>query len=79
MLERYLDVRFPVEKTLIGYKINNPLSEPEYVALAAIVRALKYIQLGSEKLCRRDVTFLVLKEFFLSPLRNFLNKTLPFH
>ena len=32
------------------------LSEAEYVSLAAIVRALIPIQLGSEKLCSRDVT-----------------------
>ena len=50
MLERYLDVRSPVEKALIDYKINNPLSEAEYASLAAIVHALKSIQLGSEKL-----------------------------
>ena len=52
------------KKTLIDHKINIPLSEAEYVALAAIVRALKPIQLGSEdfqlfsELCRRDVTVL---------------------
>ena len=40
----------------INYKINNPLSEAEYVALhAAIVHALKPIQLVSEKLCSQDV------------------------
>ena len=41
---------------MIDCKINNPLSEAEYVALAAIVCAMKSIQLGSEKLCSRDVT-----------------------
>ena len=56
MLERYLDLRSPVEKTLIDYKINNPLSEARHVALAVMVRALKPIQLGSEILCSRDVT-----------------------
>ena len=49
MLARYLDQRSPVEKTLIDYKINNPLREAEYVALAAIARALKPIQLVSDK------------------------------
>ena len=43
---------------MTDYKINNPLNEAEYVALAAIVRALKPIQLGCEKLCCRDVTLL---------------------
>ena len=43
---------------MIDYKIINPLSEAEYVALAAIVRALKPIQLGSKNLCSRDVTLL---------------------
>ena len=79
MLERYLDLRFPVGKTLIDYKINNPLSEAEYVALAAIVRDLKLIQLGSDKYCSQDVTLLSADSFFLSSLRNFTNKTLPFH
>ena len=41
---------------MIDYKISNPLCEAEYAALDAIVRALKAIQLGSEKLCSRDVT-----------------------
>ena len=39
-------------------EINNPLNETEYVALAAIIHALKPIQLGSEKLCNQDVTLL---------------------
>ena len=43
MLERYLDLRSPVEKTMIDYKINKPLSEAEHVALAAIFRDLKPI------------------------------------
>ena len=43
---------------MIDYKINNPLREAEYVALAAIVRALKPIQLDSDKLCSKDMTFL---------------------
>ena len=45
MLERYLDLKSPVENILIDYKIIDPLSEAEYVALAAIVRALTPIQL----------------------------------
>ena len=40
MLEQFLDLKSPVEKTLIDYKINNLLSEAEYAALTAIVRAL---------------------------------------
>ena len=56
MLERYLDPRSPVEKTLIDYKINNHLHESGYVALAAIIGALKPIQLGSEEHGSRDVT-----------------------
>ena len=51
MLERCLDLRSPVEKTLIDYKMNITLSEAEYVELAAIIRALKLIKLGSENLC----------------------------
>ena len=43
---------------MIDYKINDPLSEAEYVALIAIIRVLKPIQLGSKKLCSRDVTLL---------------------
>ena len=43
---------------MIDYKINNPLSEAEYVALAAIVRALTPIQLSYEKFCGRVVTLL---------------------
>ena len=35
--------------------MNNPLIEAEYVALAAIIRALKPIKLGSENLCSWDV------------------------
>ena len=58
MHERFLDLRSPVEKTLIDYKIYNPLTEAEYVSLAVIVRALKPIQLGSEKHCSRDVALL---------------------
>ena len=58
MLERYLDLKYPVEKTLIDYKINNPLSESEYVALSPIVHVLKPIQLGSEKRCSQEVTLL---------------------
>ena len=58
MLERYLNLRSPAGKKLIDYKRNNPLSEAEYVTLTAIVRALKPIHLGSEKLCRRDVTLI---------------------
>ena len=58
MLERILDLRSPVKKqTLIDYKIHNPLNEAEYVAHVAIVRALKPIQFGSDKLFRWDVTF----------------------
>ena len=56
MLEQYLDLRCPEEKALTDYKIKNPLSEAEYVTLAAIVRTLKPIQLDSEELCSRDVT-----------------------
>ena len=59
MLHRCLDLCSPVEKTLIDYKINKPLSEAEYVVLAAIVCALKPIQLGSGKLCSRDLTLLI--------------------
>ena len=43
---------------LIDCKINNPLSEAEYVAQAVIVLALKPIQLGSEKLRSRNVILL---------------------
>ena len=64
MLERYLDLRSPVEKTLIDYKINNPLSGAEYVALAAIAGALKPIKFGSEKLCSRDMTLLSVEGVF---------------
>ena len=66
-------------KNIDRHKINNPLREAEYVALAAIVRALKPIQLGSEQLCSLDVTLLSAEGVFLSSLRNFMNKTLPFH
>ena len=57
LLVRYLVLRSLVEKALIGYKINNHLSEAEYVALAAIVRALKPIHLGFEKLYKKIVDF----------------------
>ena len=77
ILERYLDVRSPVEKTLMDYKINNPLCEAENVVLAAIVLVLKPIHLGSEKLCGRDVAPLSAEGVF--SLRNFVSKTLPFH
>ena len=76
MLDRYLDPSSPVEKTLIDYTINNTLSEAEYVVLAAIVRALKPIQLSYEKLCSRDVTLLSAEGAFSFTLRNFMNKTL---
>ena len=66
MLERYFDLRSPVEKALIDYRINNPLSEAEYVALAAIVCALKPIKLGYEKLCSRNVTLLSAEGVFSS-------------
>ena len=59
MFERCLDLRSPVEKTLIGYKINNLLSEAEYFALAAIIHALKPTHSGSDKLCSRDVKLLM--------------------
>ena len=52
------------KKTLIYYKINNPLCEAEYVTLAAIVRALNPIQLGAEKLCSRDVTLFSAERVF---------------
>ena len=68
MLERYIDLRSPVEKN-IDLTIFT-LSEAEYVSLAAIVRAKKPIQLGSEKHCSRDVThlsaegvFFIIEEF----------------
>ena len=61
MLERHLDLTSPVKKILIDYTMNNPLSEAEYVA---IVRALKPIQLGPEKLCCRDVTLLIYDRVF---------------
>ena len=64
MLERYLDLRSPGGKTLIDYKINNPLSEAECVVLAAIAGALKPTQLGSEELCSRDVTLLSVEGVF---------------
>ena len=79
MLEENLDQRSPVEKTLTDYEIKNPLSEAEYVSLAATVRALKPIQLGSDKLCSRDVTLLSTEGVFLSSLSKFINKTQPFH
>ena len=71
MLERYLYLRTPVEKSLIDYKVNNPLSEAENVALAVIVHALKPIQLGSEKFCSRDMTLLSadgVSSFFIDEL-----------
>ena len=46
MLERCLDLRSPLEKTLIDYKINDPFSEAEYVAFTAIVCALRPILLS---------------------------------
>ena len=49
---------------MIHYEIIHSLSEAEYVALAAIVRALKPIQLGCEKLCCQDVTHLSAKGVF---------------
>ena len=51
MLVQYLDLRSPVDKALIVYEINNPLSEAEYVAHTATVHALKPIQLGTENPC----------------------------
>ena len=71
MLERYLDLRFPVEKSLTDYKTNYPLSEAENVALAAIVRDLKPIHLGSEIHCSRDMTHLSAEGFF-----SFINEEL---
>ena len=66
MLERFLDLRTPVDKkTLIEYKINHPLCEAEYVAFAAIVGAMKHIQFGSEKLCSRDVALLIAEGDFI--------------
>ena len=47
-----------MEKSLIDYKINNPFSEAEYIALAAIAYAWKSIKLGPDKLCSRDMTLL---------------------
>ena len=64
MFEGYLDLRSPVEKTLIDYKMDDPLGEAEYVALTAIVRALKPIKLGCGKPCGRDVTRLSAKGVF---------------
>ena len=46
------------------HKINDPLSEADYVAHAAIDRVLKPIQFGSEKLCSRDVTILCAEGVF---------------
>ena len=60
---------------MIDYKINNPLSEAEYIAHAAIVCALKPIQLSSEKHCSRDVKLASAEAVLLSSLRNFMNKT----
>ena len=54
------------KKTLIVYEINNPSSEAEYVALTAIIRALKPIQLGCEKPCSQNVTLLSAEEVFSS-------------
>ena len=48
---------------MIGYEIKNHFGEAEYVALAAIVRTLKPIQLDSE-LCSRDVTLFIAKGVF---------------
>ncbi len=58
MLERYLELRMPVEKTLIDYKVKNPVSEAENVAVNNIVRALKPVEVGSVNLCSRDSTLL---------------------
>ena len=44
MFERYLGMRSHVENISIYYKINNPIIEEEYVALAAIACALKHLK-----------------------------------
>ena len=51
MLEPFFDIRSPVEKILIDCKINKPLSEAGYTVHAALLRVLKHIRLGFEKLC----------------------------
>ena len=58
MHKRFLDLRSPVKITSVDSKINNPLSEAEYVVLAAVFRALKSSRLCPKKLCSRDVTLL---------------------
>lgn len=58
MLDRFLEIKSAVAKTLIDYKIKLDITDREYTALNDIVLALQPVKAGAERLCSRDATLL---------------------
>ena len=72
MVERFLEVKSAIIKSLVDLKVNCELSRKEFAALENLEKVLQPVKLGAEKLCNREATLLTTEavlNFMCSELR----------
>ncbi|GFV18931.1 uncharacterized protein TNCV_4758161 [Trichonephila clavipes] len=64
MLERFLGIKSIISKALIAIKEKQMMVNVEFETVTAIVKGLKSLKIGLEKLCSRNVTLLTAEGVF---------------
>ncbi|GFU33659.1 uncharacterized protein TNCV_2830341 [Trichonephila clavipes] len=64
MLERFLEIKSAISKALIDVKEEQKMVNVEFETVTTIVKVLKPVKIGLEKLCSRNATLLTAKEVF---------------
>ncbi|GFX19514.1 uncharacterized protein TNCV_2074231 [Trichonephila clavipes] len=71
MLERFLEIMSAISKALIDIKEEQMMVNVEFETVTTIVKALKPVKIGLEKLCSRNATLLTADGVFSFIIREF--------
>ncbi|GFT87423.1 uncharacterized protein TNCV_4050691 [Trichonephila clavipes] len=64
VLERFLEIKSAISKALIGIKEEQMMVNVEFETVTTIVKGLKPVKIGLEKLCSRNATLLTAEGVF---------------
>ncbi|GFU85781.1 uncharacterized protein TNCV_1069261 [Trichonephila clavipes] len=64
MLERFLEIKSAISKALIDIKEEQMMGNVEFETVTTIVKVLKTVKIGLEKLCSRNATLLTAEGVF---------------
>ncbi|GFT13645.1 BED-type domain-containing protein [Trichonephila clavipes] len=64
MLEKFLEIKSAISKALIDIKEEQMMVNVEFTTVTTIVKGLKPVKIGSEKLCSRNATLLTAEGAF---------------